>query len=86
MPGDPLGIRPGGESIVIAGTGGENARIARIARSGAEPGPSIDERNRAYRYELMTVVLVLAFFGLAVLWLYRRRGRANFAGLGDDRN
>ena len=85
MPADPLGLRPDEGSFARIATEPENARLSAIASSQADPGLSLDAREQARRWETVTVILVLAGLLLATIWLYRRRGRANFAGHGNDR-
>lgn len=85
MPADPLGLRPGEGSLSQIATSRDNARLAAIASSGAEPGLSLEALERARRQEAVTVILLLVGLALAVIWLYRRRGRANFAGHGNNR-
>lgn len=85
MPVDPLGLRPADSSVARIATSNDNARLAAIASSEADPGLSLDARERARREEVLTVILVLVGLALAAIWLYRRRGRVNFAGHGNDR-
>lgn len=83
MPDDPLGLRPGANSI--SGSSAQTERITVLARSGVEPGLAIDERNRSRRIELLTVLLVIAAIAIAAFWFYCRRGHINFAGQGFNR-
>ena len=83
MPGDPLGARFGTESL--SSSANQDARIATLARSGVEPGPTVDDRNHARRVELGIVLTVLAVCALGALWFYWRRGHVNFAGHGHNR-
>lgn len=83
MPGDPLGARFGGGSISAANA--QTERITVLASGGAEPGMSLDERNRAKRVELLLVLAVVAALAAAAIWLYWRRGHVNFAGHGLNR-
>ena len=80
MPSDPLGARFGGNSLSAAAA--KTERITVLAGSGAEPGPSLDERNRANRIELLVILAVVAAVAGAAIWFYWRRGHVNFAGQG----
>ncbi len=83
MPVDPLSTRLGGDSI--SSTAVSNERITVLARNGVEPGLSVDERGRARRLELVTVLLVIAAVAVAAIWFYWSRGHFNFAGQGHNR-
>lgn len=78
VPGDPLGARFGGDSI--AGTVQQGDRLAALARttSVADAMELAEPESRVG----MTVGILLLTAGLSLLalYLYRRRGRFNFAG------
>lgn len=83
VPGDPLGTHFGGESISAHADPAE--RIALLARGGAEPGLTLEERNYARRIELAAVLVCVSMLMAALIWLYWRRGRVNFAGHAHNR-
>lgn len=83
IPGDPLGSRFGGGSITDAAA--QTERITVLARSGVEPGLTLDERNRSKRIELIAVLCVIAALAAGAIWFYWTRGHVNFAGHGHNR-
>lgn len=83
IPGDPLGTRFSGDSI--AGTAQLGDRLAALARTGSETAaPEAPERGSDAAVTV-SILMIVAGLSLLGLYLYRRRGRFNFAGQDGNR-
>ena len=83
IPGDPLGARFGGDSI--ASTVEQGDRLATLSRtSSGSLAPAADEQE-SHGGMTISVLLIVAGLVLLGIQLYRRRGRFNFAGQGNNR-
>lgn len=83
IPGDPLGGRFGVDGS-IADSASQDERLAAIARS-AERVPPPAEEHESQAGVTIGILLTVAGLALVALQIYRRRGRFNFAGQGNNR-